>query len=68
VGSDNGNRNTGGANLLGVVLAAIVVAVFAHLLIGDRLGLCDTVSDADVRVESARVLVELPRDELRHRK
>jgi hypothetical protein len=63
--SDNGS---GGVNLLSVVLAAIVVAVFAYFLIGDRLGLRDTVSDADVRVESARVLVELPRDELRHRK
>ena len=63
--SDSGS---GGVNLLSVVLAAIVVAVFAYLLIGDRLGLRDTVSDADVRVESARVLVELPRDELRHRK
>jgi hypothetical protein len=59
---------SGGVNLLSVVLAAIVVTVFAYFLIGDRLGLRDTVSDADVRVESARVLVELPRDELRHRK
>jgi hypothetical protein len=63
--SDNGS---GGVNLLSVVLAAIVVAVFAYFLIVDRLGLRDTVSDADVRVESARVLIELPRDELRHRK
>jgi hypothetical protein len=63
VGSDNGNRNTGGANLLGVVLAAIVVAVFAYFLIGDRLGLRDATSDADVRVGTARIPVERPKPE-----
>jgi hypothetical protein len=50
--SDNGSN---GVSLLGVVVAALLVAVFAYFLIGDRLGLRDPVSTADVRVESARV-------------
>jgi hypothetical protein len=61
--SDNGN---GGVGLVGAMVAAFIVAVFAYFLIGDRLGLRDTVSDADVRVEAARLLFPLP--EPRHRK
>jgi hypothetical protein len=37
--------------------------VFAYFLIGDRLGLRDATSDADVRVETARIPVERPKPE-----
>jgi hypothetical protein len=63
--SDNGS---GGVGLLGVVVAALIVAVFAYFLIGDRLGLRDTVSNADVRVEAARIPIPLPEPEPRPRK
>jgi hypothetical protein len=63
--SDNGSN---GVSLLGVVVAALLVAVFAYFLIGDRLGLRDPVSTADVRVESARVPVQLPEPDPQPRK
>ena len=55
------NNGSGGVSLLGVVIAALMVAVFAYFLIGDRLGLREPVSKADVRIEAARVPMEPPR-------
>jgi hypothetical protein len=46
-----------------VMVAALAVAVFAYFLIGERLGLRDPVSTADVRVESAWVPVPIPEPE-----
>jgi hypothetical protein len=60
--SDNGSNGVG---LLGVVVAALIVAVFAYFLIVDRLGLRDPVSNADVRIEAVRVPVSLPAPEPR---
>ena len=62
---DNGS---GGIGLVGVAIAALIVAVFAYFPIGDRLGLRDPVSDADVRVEAARVPIPIPEPEPRPRK
>ncbi len=58
--SDNGS---GGVSLLGVVVATLLVAAFAYFLIGDRLGLRDPVSNADIRVEVARVPTPLSEPE-----
>jgi hypothetical protein len=55
--SDSGS---GGVGLVGVVVTALLVPVFAYFLIGDRLGLRDPVSSAEARIESARVPVQLP--------
>jgi hypothetical protein len=54
--SDGGS----GGGLLGVVAAALIVAIFAYFLIGDRLGLREPASTADVRVEAARVPIPIP--------
>ena len=54
------NKGCNGVGLLGVVVAALIVAVFAYFLIGDRLGQRDPGSTADVRVEAAREPVQLP--------
>jgi hypothetical protein len=62
------NNGSNGASLLGVVVAALAVAVFTYFLIGERLGLRDSVSTADVRVESAWVPVQLPEPEPKPRK
>ena len=63
--SDNGS---GGIGLPGLVIAALIVAVFAYFLIGERLGLRNTVSTADVRVEAARVPIPLPEPEPKQRR
>ena len=63
--SDNGS---GGVGLAGVVVAALIVAVFAYFMIGERLGLRSTVSTADVRVEAARVPIQLLQPEPKQRK
>jgi hypothetical protein len=60
--SDNGS---GGVGLFGVVVTAFLVAIFAYFLIGDRLGLREPVSSGDVRIEAARVPVQLPAPERR---
>jgi len=63
--SDNGS---GGVGLPGLVIAALIAAVFGYFLIGERLGLRNSVSTADVRVEAARVPIPLPEPKPRQRK
>jgi|KBSSwiStaDraftv2_1062776.scaffolds.fasta_scaffold1542467_2 hypothetical protein len=53
---------SGGINLPGLAAAALIVAVFAYFLIGDRFGLRDPPPRSGVRVEAARVIDPPPND------